>query len=197
MGGTKKSRVSGATTPEKQEHILIGLAYELAERQLRDGTASPMIVSQLLKRGTLREELELEKLRRENAVLESKKTVLDSNTNTERLMTYISQRYQGRIEYLWERSPDSGAIRHLETLKWYGVFMTIDWKKLDAGKSGKIEVLNVKTNQASDLTHEKGIYPAFHMNKKYWVSIPLDNTLADEELFALVDSSWQLTKKGK
>ncbi len=32
------------------------------------------------------EELELEKLRRENAVLESKKTVLDSNTNTERLM---------------------------------------------------------------------------------------------------------------
>ena len=87
MGGTKKSRVSGATTPEKQEHILIGLAYELAERQLRDGTASPMIVSQLLKRGTLREELELEKLRRENAVLESKKTVLDSNTNTERLMT--------------------------------------------------------------------------------------------------------------
>ena len=114
-----------------------------------------------------------------------------------RLMNYISQRYQGRIEYLWERSPDSGAIRHRETLKWYGVFMTIDWKKLDAGKSGKIEVLNVKTNQASDLTHEKGIYPAFHMNKKYWVSIPLDNTLADEELFALVDSSWQLTKKGK
>ena len=114
-----------------------------------------------------------------------------------RLMNYISQRFQGRIEYLWERSPDSGAIRHRDTLKWYGVFMAIDWKKLDAGKSGNIEVLNVKTNQAADLTHEKGIYPAFHMNKKYWVSIPLDNTLADEELFALVDRSWQLTKKGK
>ena len=114
-----------------------------------------------------------------------------------RLMNYISQRFQGRIEYLWERSPDSGAIRHRDTLKWYGVFMAIDWKKLDAGKSGKIEVLNVKTNQVADLTQEKGIYPAFHMNKKYWVSIPLDNTLADEELFGLVDRSWQLTKKGK
>lgn len=114
-----------------------------------------------------------------------------------RLMNYISQRFQGRIEYLWERSPDSGAIRHRDTLKWYGVFMAIDWEKLDAGKSGNIEVLNVKTNQAADLTHEKGIYPAFHMNKKYWVSIPLDNTLADEELFSLVDRSWQLTKKGK
>ena len=114
-----------------------------------------------------------------------------------RLMNYISQRFQGRIEYLWERSPDSGAIRHRDTLKWYGVFMAIDWEKLDAGKSGNIEVLNVKTNQAAALTHEKGIYPAFHMNKKYWVSIPLDKTLADEELFSLVDRSWQLTKKGK
>lgn len=87
MGGTKKSRVSGATTPEKQEHILIGLAYELAEKQLREGTASPMIVAQLLKRGTLREELELAKLRQETAVLNSKKAVLDSSTNTEQLMT--------------------------------------------------------------------------------------------------------------
>ena len=113
-----------------------------------------------------------------------------------RLMAYISQRYQGSIEYLWKRSPNSGAIRHRKTLKWYGVFMTIDWEKLDAGKSGKIEVLNVKANQAADLIHEKGIYPAFHMNKKYWVSIPLDDSLTDEELFALVDTSWQLTKKG-
>ena len=116
---------------------------------------------------------------------------------TKRLMAYISLHYQGTIEYLWERSPESGAIRHRDTLKWYGVFMTIDWNKLDAGKSGKIEVLNVKSDQVAQFIQQKGIYPAFHMNKKYWVSIPLDGTIADEELFALVDSSWQLTKKGK
>ena len=114
-----------------------------------------------------------------------------------RLMAYISLHYQGTIEYLWERSPESGAIRHRDTLKWYGVFMTIDWKKLDAGKSGKIEVLNVKSDQVAHFIQQKGIYPAFHMNKNYWVSIPLDETITDEDLFALVDSSWQLTKKGK
>ena len=116
---------------------------------------------------------------------------------TKRLMAYISLHYQGTIEYLWERSPESGAIRHRDTLKWYGVFMTINWNKLDAGKSGKIEVLNVKSDQVAQFVQQKGIYPAFHMNKKYWLSIPLDGTIADEELFALVDSSWQLTKKGK
>ena len=83
-----------------------------------------------------------------------------------RLMAYISLHYQGTIEYLWEKSPESGAIRHRDTLKWYGVFMTIDWKKLDAGKSGKIEVLNVKSDQVAHFIQQKGIYPAFHMNKK-------------------------------
>ena len=43
--------------------------------------------------------------------------------------------------------------------------MTIDWKKLDAGKSGKIEVLNVKSDQVARFIQQKGIYPAFHMNK--------------------------------
>ena len=46
---------------------------------------------------------------------------------------------------------------------------------------GKIEVLNVKSDQVAQFIQQKGIYPAFHMNKKYWVSIPLDGTIADED----------------
>ena len=52
-------------------------------------------------------------------------------------MAYISLHYQGTIEYLWERSPESGAIRHRDTLKWYGVFMTIDWKNWMLASLGK------------------------------------------------------------
>lgn len=113
-----------------------------------------------------------------------------------RLMAYISRRYQGSIEYLWERSPNSGAIRHRKTLKWYGVFMIIDWEKLDPAKTGMIEVLNVKSDRVATMLQQKKIYPAYHMNKNYWLSLPLDDSLTDEELFALVDTSWQLTKKG-
>ena len=40
-----------------------------------------------------------------------------------------------------------------------------------------------------------GIRPGWHMNKKYWLSLPLDDTLTDIELFALLDESFTLTKK--
>ena len=73
--------------------------------------------------------------------------------------------------------------------------MTTDWSKFDSKREGKIEVLNVKSNDVAKLTQQKGIYPAFHMNKKYWLSLPLDDTLTDQELFSLLDTSFQLTKK--
>ena len=73
--------------------------------------------------------------------------------------------------------------------------MTTDWSKFDSKREGKIEVLNVKSNDVAKLTQQRGIYPAFHMNKKYWLSLPLDDTLTDQELFSLLDTSFQLTKK--
>jgi hypothetical protein len=33
------------------------------------------------------------------------------------------------------------------------------------------------------------------MNKKYWLSLPLDDTLSDQQLFDLLDTSFALTKK--
>ena len=70
-----------------------------------------------------------------------------------------------------------------------------DWSKFEKGRSGLIEVLNVKSDRVAELIHQKGIYPAFHMNKKYWLSLPLDGTLSDQHLFDLLDTSFSLTKK--
>ena len=117
-----------------------------------------------------------------------------------RLQEYVARIYDGRLEYLWENSSKNsnlhaGVFRHQDTKKWYGIFMTIDWSKFENGKTGQIEVLNVKNNQVSDSLKKTGIYPAFHMNKKYWLSLPLDDTLTDTELFSLLDKSFELTQK--
>ena len=114
---------------------------------------------------------------------------------TKRLVDWISQQYDRPLEYLWNRSPDSGVFRHQENLKWFGVLMKIDWSKLDARQEGKIEVLNLKLDQVSQLLEETPFYPAYHMNKKYWISIPLDERVEDNYLFELVAKSWTLTKK--
>lgn len=56
----KKPKVSRRPplSPEEHEKHLIGLAYDLAEKQLKNGTASPSVVAYLLKMGSRREEIE-------------------------------------------------------------------------------------------------------------------------------------------
>ncbi|RSJ55268.1 hypothetical protein D8808_05425 [Streptococcus gordonii] len=119
---------------------------------------------------------------------------------SQRLVAHVSECYQGSLEYLWAKSSrksstQAAVFRHEGTKKWYGAFLTTDWSKFESGRSGAIEVLNVKNNQVSERVQEKGIYPAFHMNKKYWLSLPLDDTLTDQELFSLLEESFLLTKK--
>lgn len=55
-----------ALSPEAREAQMISLAVDLAEQQLRDGTASSQVITHFLKLGTTRAQLEMEKLRLEN-----------------------------------------------------------------------------------------------------------------------------------
>lgn len=62
-----------ATTLEGRENQLIGLAVDLAERQLADGTASAQVITHYLKLGSSREVLEQERIRNENALSVAKR----------------------------------------------------------------------------------------------------------------------------
>lgn len=68
-----------ALSPEARENQLISLAVDLAEQQLLDGTASSQVITHFLKLGTTRAELEKEKLKRENKVLEAKAKAIESS----------------------------------------------------------------------------------------------------------------------
>ena len=114
---------------------------------------------------------------------------------TKRIMTRIQEKYENKLEYLWEKSPDTAILRHENNQKWYAVLMKISWDKLEKGREGLVEAVNLKHNQVSDLLVKKGIYPAFHMNKRYWISVPLDDTLSDEQVLELFERSWFLTSK--
>ena len=45
-----------------------------------------------------------------------------------------------------------------------------------------------------ELYEIKGIYPAFHMNHKMWISIVLDETISDDKIMKLIQCSFDLTK---
>ena len=84
---SKNSRQRKALSPEDREKQMINLAVNLAEEQLREGTASSQIITHFLKLATTREQLEKEKLENENKLLQAKAEALESNKNMEELYT--------------------------------------------------------------------------------------------------------------
>ena len=114
---------------------------------------------------------------------------------TKRIMAQVQEKYGNQLEYLWEKSPDTAVLRHEGNQKWYAVVMRIPWGKLEKGREGLVEAVNIKHDQVADLLSKKGIYPAFHMNKRYWISLALDDSLLDEEVLELIERSWNLTVK--
>ena len=72
-----------ALTPEARENQLIFLATDLAEKQLREGTASSQVITHYLKLGSTRERLERERLESENKLLKAKTENLESQKNME------------------------------------------------------------------------------------------------------------------
>ena len=81
-GGTRRAP---AVSPEDREGQLTSLAYDLAEKQLRDGTASSQVITEFLKRGSTRDRLEREKLKHETSLLATKKELMDSQKAVEEL----------------------------------------------------------------------------------------------------------------
>lgn len=82
-GSSRKSRP--ALSIEARENQLICLANDLAEQQLRDGTASSQVITHYLKQGTVKAQLELEKIKKENALLTAKTEALESSKRIEEL----------------------------------------------------------------------------------------------------------------
>jgi hypothetical protein len=74
-----------ALTPEARENQLVSLAVDLAEQQLRDGTASSQVITHYLKLGSTREKLERERLKMENDLIQAKTEAMKSAQRIEEL----------------------------------------------------------------------------------------------------------------
>lgn len=80
-----------ALTPEARENQMISLAVDLAEQQLRDGTASSQVITHFLKLGSTKERIEKE-------ILEKQKDLIDAKTKTYQSAERIEKLYEGAIE---------------------------------------------------------------------------------------------------
>lgn len=90
-----------ALTPESRSNQLVSLAYDLAERQLREGTASSQVITEFLKLGSAENKLKMEKLEAENEFLRAKAEKLQSEQRSEELFAEAIKamsRYHGQSD---------------------------------------------------------------------------------------------------
>ena len=95
---THKRKIRPALTPEARENQLIALAVDLVEKRLIEGTASSQETTHFLKLGSTKNQLEMEKLREENKLLQARTEALQSAKKSEELFNEAikaMQRYSG------------------------------------------------------------------------------------------------------
>lgn len=82
---SKKNKMRPALTPEARENQMIFLATELAEQQLRDGTASSQVITHYLKLGSSKEKLERDILKEQKKLITARTEALESSKRIEEL----------------------------------------------------------------------------------------------------------------
>ena len=98
---TETKPIRPAISPEARENQLIGLAYDLVEKRLREGTATSQETTSLIKLGNTKARLELEKMKYETELVRAKTEGIDSASNAERLFEdamKAMQEYSGNTQ---------------------------------------------------------------------------------------------------
>jgi hypothetical protein len=95
---TSVKKMRPALTPEARENQLISLAVDLAEKQLREGTASSQVITHYLKMGSTKERIEQEIREKQKELISAKTEALQSAKRIEELYSNAisaMRRYSG------------------------------------------------------------------------------------------------------
>lgn len=117
------------------------------------------------------------------------------NLQSNRITSFIKEKYGDDPKFLWKKWDGYGVFKHETNDKWYGIIMNININKLEKNTNKETEIINLKidTKKIEDLLKKKGFYSAYHMNKKNWISVILNDTLCDSIIKKLIDESYKNT----
>ena len=93
--------------------------------------------------------------------------------------------------------PDCAVIRRKDNAKWYCAVLTVKACKIGLEGEHVLEIVDVRCDpeELAKLIDNRRYFAGYHMNKKHWLTIPLDGTVPAEEIFSRLDESYRLAKK--
>ena len=123
----------------------------------------------------------------------SEESGVEKIVKTEEIFEYVQKQYGTVPEYLWSKSPDSVVLRH-KNGKWYAIIMAVEKKILGLEEDGNIDILDVKCDPdlVGMLIQTYGFLPGYHMNKRHWITILLDDSVSEAKTLDFLDMSYDL-----
>ncbi len=116
---------------------------------------------------------------------------------TLKLIAHVREKFSDEPEFLWEKYPNFAVFRRKDNRKWYALVAGILKKYLRLGGAEEIEILNVRIEpeELDKIFDDEKYFRGWHMNKRSWLTVRLDETLTDEEIFSRVEKSFDLAAK--
>lgn len=127
---------------------------------------------------------------------EIKSKCFETNDQKDDYIAWIKTQFGAEPDYPWPDTPDYCVFR-CPNEKWFALVMRIKYKQLGLTGDENVWVVNMKADQAEIpyLIDNKSIFPAWHMNKKHWITVLLTAVTDFEKLCELTQKSWELVTK--
>jgi predicted DNA-binding protein (MmcQ/YjbR family) len=103
-------------------------------------------------------------------------------------------------DHPFEDDPDTTVLRHGEAGKWFGILMKVKGSRAGLKTDALTDILNLKCDPDEAFILRElydGIIPAYHMNKRHWISVILNGSVPIDFTKRLVEKSFDLTDKKK
>lgn len=113
------------------------------------------------------------------------------------VIKYIAEKYGDKLEYLWKDFPKNAIWRRQDNKKWYGLLVALPQDKLGFDGKREIEIINLRvaSEELDNLIDCKTCLPAYHMNKKHWMTIVLNSGMPMDKIKKQIDKSYILALK--
>lgn len=109
------------------------------------------------------------------------------------LKEHIHSHYEADSGQLFDEDVTVTVFRRLDNRKWFAAVKNIGCRYLGIDRAGRIDILNVKLEPrvVASLRNRDGFQPAWRMNQNNWVTILLDGSVADDEVFSYLDMAYK------
>lgn len=110
------------------------------------------------------------------------------------ILEYARKTFDCEPDYPFDKYPRYVALRHGKGGKWFGLIMDVPKDRLGLHGDEKIDVIDLKCRPAmvEELKKRPGFLPAYHMDKKHWITVLLDGSVPRKDITRLIDESYEL-----